>query len=80
MDIMIFDSLKLSEFIVGFVSVLFFVFIPVVLCPLGYYFEFKGRYYREKWFELENKRREEHSEQFKSLAYRIYDFINFGKK
>lgn len=58
---------------------LFALFI-IVFVPLGYYLEFKGRYYREKWFELENKRREEHPEQFKSLAYRIYDFIHFGKK
>ena len=63
------------DFIYIFISVLFFSLFFTVLIPLGYYFEFKGRYYREKWFELENKRREEHPEQFKSLSYRIYDFI-----
>lgn len=68
------------DFIYIFISVLFFSLFFTVLIPLGYYFEFKGRYYREKWFELENKRREEHPEQFKSLSYRIYDFIKFGKK
>ena len=68
------------DFIYIFISVLFFSLFFTVLIPLGYYLEFKGRYYREKWFELENKRREEHPEQFKSLAYRIYDFIHFGKK
>lgn len=73
MDITLFDFL-----LIIFACFAFFFF--TVCVPLGYYLEFKGRYYREKWFELENKRREEHPEQFKSLSYRIYDFIKFGKK
>lgn len=68
------------DFIYIFISALFFLLFFTVFIPLGYYLEFKGRYYREKWFELENKRREEHPEQFKSLSYGIYDFIKFGKK
>lgn len=70
-----------TEYYIVLICLGVFVFFFFTVCiPLGYYLEFKGRYYREKWFELENKRREEHPEQFKSLAYRISDFINFGIK
>lgn len=77
MEIIISDDLKIVLIIACVIlSVLQFT----VFVPLGYYLEFKGRYYREKWFETENKRRAEHPDQFNSLSYRMFDMFRFGKK
>lgn len=75
-----FDVISPAEFLSLLLAALSVPLIVMVFVPLGYYLDFKGRYYREKWFEAENERREEHPEQFNSFSYRISDFLRFGKK
>lgn len=75
-----FEGLNFEQSVV-LIILCFFVFLFfTVFVPLGYYLEFKGRYYREKWLEAENKRRAEHPGQFNGLAYRIVDFFRWGRK
>lgn len=75
----IFDVISPVEFLSLFLAAFSLPLIVIVFVPLGYYLEFKGRYYREKWFEAENNRRKEHPEQFNNLSYRIADFFRFGR-
>lgn len=77
MEFVLTDDLKIVLIIA---CVILFMLQFTVFVPLGYYLEFKGRYYREKWFKSVNKRRAEHPEQFNSLAYRISDFFRWGRK
>lgn len=57
-------------------SVCFFMLFFTLFVPMGYYFEFKGRYYVEMWQRARNKRKEEHPEQFISIFTKIKSLIN----
>lgn len=55
---------------------LFFMLFFTLIIPMGYYFEFKGRYYYEMLQRARNKRKEEHPEQFISIFTKLKTLIN----